>query len=216
MKRFSTLALLVALGVPVAASADAFDDAMNALRSGDPGTGAVLFHGLADAGDGTAMYNLALLYHHGMGVPQNADLALYWAWRARLLGVPKGMALVEQLTAGLSAPRRKALHEKLVAELKAEVDSGGTAEAGTLFLRLALVEVGLSPKPDPLQAYVWYSLAAALGQKAAIGPRDAMLASLKPKTAESAETSAMQAFAAWCDAKGAQSPAVCSVVMAGG
>lgn len=216
MKIASTVSLMIALGLPLAAGADVFDTAMDALRAGDAGTGAVLFHELADGGDGIAMYNLALLYHHGMGVPQNAELALYWAWRARLLGVENGMALVQTLTPRLSAARRTELHARLIAELKAEAETAAPDVAGSVFLRLALVEVGLSPKPDALQAYVWYSLAAALGQRAAVGPRDATLAGLKPKVAEGAEASTMQAFAAWCDAKGAVSPAVCSVVVAGG
>lgn len=216
MRIASTLSLLMALGLPVAAGADAFDEAMSALRNGDPGTGAVLFHGLADAGDATAMYNLALLYHHGIGVPQNADLALYWAWRARLLGVENGIKLVETLTAGLSPARREALHGRLIAELQAEADAGLAEDAGLAFLRLALVESGLAPKPDGLQAYVWYSLAAALGQSAAAALRDATRSTLKPKEAEGAEAKALDAFAGWCGVKGAVSPAVCSVVVAGG
>lgn len=162
------------------------------------------------------MYNLALLYHHGIGVPQNADLALYWAWRARFLAVPKGVELVQTLGTRLSAPRREALHERLIGELRAEADAATAEVAGKIFFQLALVEMGLRPKPDLLQAYVWYSLATALGQRAAAGPRDAVLAALKPKVAESAETEALAAFRSWCEAKGASSPGVCSVVLAGG
>ena len=205
-------ALCVAACVAVSgpALADGFADAMAALRAGDTGTGAALFAGLAAAGDGDAMYNLSLLYLQGIGVPQNREEAVYWAWRARLVAVPRAPALIALASEGLSRESLAALHLRLMAEERAVADT--TAPAS--FVRLALVEQGLAAKPDQVQVYTWYSLAAAMGHPGAEGARDAAFARLKPKEALTAEAHAMAAFGVWCAAVGADSPRVCTVLAA--
>jgi uncharacterized protein len=207
MKRPFALALagLMATATPIAA--DNFDAAMAALRAGDLGTGAAIFNDLALSGDGDAMYNLALLYDQGLGLPQNRELALYWAWRARLLAVPKAMGLIAKVSSSLSKPQIAALHDLLIREETAKA----VAEAPESFLRLALIEQGLAAKPDLVQVYVWYSLAAAMGHRRAPELRDQIFAALKPKDAAGAEAKAMLAFGDWCHAHTVDTPAVCSV-----
>lgn len=211
MRLWLALSALMATQGPVLA--DPFAQAMAALGVGDTGTGAALFDALAKGGDGDAMYNLALLYHQGVGLPQNGDMALYWAWRARLAAVPKAMALVGLLMPDAPRERRQMLHERLMAEAKA-LQTQGTAEAATNFVRLALIEEGLAAKPDLVQIYVWYSLAAALGHPGTAALRDVAFAGLSPTQAKGAQAHAMADFATWCVTQSANAPEACAVMTA--
>lgn len=201
----NSVALLVATALPVL-SAD-FNTAIEALRSGDPGTGAAIFHDLAQAGDGEAMFNLALLYNSGLGVPKNLELALYWAWKARLSAVPRALALIPKLETGLTKDVRARLHDRLLDEV---ASTAGILDPES-FLRLALVEEGLAEKPDRVQVYVWYSLAAAMGHPKAPRLRDQSALLLSPKEAALAEPKALEDFAVWCAASPVM-PAACNVL----
>jgi len=198
------------LSVGQMAVADPFADALSALRAGDLGTGAAMFDALARGGDGDAMYNLAVLYHQGIGFPQNGDMALYWAWRARLVAVPRATALVDLLMTGAPKDRLARLHEMLLTEAKAS-PTQDVAEAARNFIRLALIEERLAAKPDRVQIYAWYSLSAALGYPGAGGLRDRAFAALTPKEAQGAEARAMAGFTAWCMEQ-TQAPGVCAVL----
>ena len=193
------------------AVADPFSDALLALRSGDLGTGAAMFDALARGGDGGAMYNLAVLYHQGIGFPQNGDMALYWAWRARLMAVPRATALVDRLMIDAPKDRLARLHDMLLTEAKA-AQSQDVAEAARNFIRLALIEERLAAKPDRVQIYAWYSLSTALGFPAAAALRDKAYAALTPKEAQGAEARAMAGFSAWCVPQAVQAPGVCAVL----
>lgn len=194
MKTFisKALAALFVVGSPVLGAG--FDDALTALRSGETGLGAAIFNDLAEAGDGDAMFNLALLYANGVGVPKNREMALYWAWKARLLAVPRSTLLITKLDTGLSKESRASLREKLQAEIQTRI----VADAPESFIRLALLEEGLAEKPDRVQIYVWYSLASALGHPKAAKLREEAWMLLSPKEASIAESTAMEAFAKWC------------------
>lgn len=211
MRLWVALAAILATSGP--ALADPFAQAIAALRAGDIGTGAALFDTLAKGGDGDAMYNLALLYHQGVGLPQNGDMALYWAWRARLAAVPKAVALVALLMPDAAKERRQMVHETLMAEAEAAL-TNGPAEAATNFVRLALIEEGLAAKPDLLQIYVWYSLAAALGHPGTAALRDVAFSGLSPKQAKGAQARAMSDFAKWCVTQRTDAPEACAVMTA--
>lgn len=216
MRLCVALSAMLTVAGPVAGpvAADPFDQALAALRAGDLGTGAALFDGLARGGDGDAMYNLALLYHQGIGLPQNGDMALYWAWRARLTAVPRALALVDLLMPVAPKERRALLHEKLLAEAGA-LPTTDVAGAALNFVRMALIEDALAAKPDRVQIYVWYSLAAALGHPGAAGLRDGAFARLTPKEAQGAEARAMAGFGAWCLGQTGSAPGVCAVLAEG-
>jgi len=214
MKMRLWMAFAAVLALTEGASADPFAEAMAALRSGDLGSGAAMFDTLAREGDGDAMYNLALLYHQGIGFPQNGDMALYWAWRARLVAVPRAVALVDLLMAGAQKDRRARLHERLLTETKAE-PTANVAEAARNFVRLAMIEGSLAQKPDRVQIYVWYSLAAALGYPGAGALRDGAFVALTPREAQGAEAAAMAGFAAWCLDQTDAAPGVCAVLAEG-
>ena len=197
----------IALAWPFSAPADeaGFDAAIAALQAGDLGLGAALFRDLAQAGDGDAMYNLALLFHQGLGLPQSREEALFWAWMARLYAVEKAPKLIDVLSVELPKDLRAKLHERLVAK----VQETAMEDAPLSFIRLALIEESLAAKPNRPQIYAWYSQAVAMGHLSARANRDAAFAALKPKEQPVAEALAIEGFTKWCGSAGAGKP-VCA------
>jgi hypothetical protein len=124
------------------------------------------------------------------------------------------VALVDLLMAGAQKDRRARLHERLLAETKAE-PTANVAEAARNFVRLAMIEGSLAQKPDRVQIYVWYSLAAALGYPGAGAMRDEAFVALTPRETQGAEAAAMAGFAAWCLAQSDAAPGVCAVMAEG-
>lgn len=63
------------------------EDALNAVQVGDYGTAARLWSALAQSGDVSAQYNMALLYRAGQGVPPDGGQAAAWLHRAARQGL---------------------------------------------------------------------------------------------------------------------------------
>lgn len=203
--------LLACLALPAGTRADPFSAALAALRAGQTVAGAQMFHDLAQAGDGEAMYNLALLYHQGLGLPRNGELALYWAWRARLAAVAPAPALIGVLAQEATPAHRAAVHTRLMTDIA----TGGRLSTARGFMEQALVEEGLADKPDAVQLSVWWAMAVALGEGQALPRRDAALAALSAKEATEAEERLMATFGAWCAAAQlADHPAICAPLSA--
>lgn len=172
----------------------AFDAAVAAYRTGDVGAAFAQFLILARAEMPQAQFNLALLYRQGEGVPQNRREALYWAWRARIGGVGQAGALVSGLLADVSAEQRDALADRLQADLAPARAAGN----GRMIAASALIEAELRAKPDAMQVYVWYSIAAALSAQGAAKARDETYAALPPADQAKAEDTALAGFQEWC------------------
>ena len=193
-----TLALIAALAVPPMALADPFAAALADAAAGRHGQAAAGFHALAQTGDAEAAYNLAVLFLTGQGVPQNQPEAAYWAWRARLGGVPQAEVLVARLTDQLDAEARHVLAGRLEAALTPQARAGD----GAAMLSLAAVMLHLRPTPDAVQAHAWQSIAAALDVPGAVEARDAGLRAMDSAHRRAAEAGAMVAFQTWCRDKG--------------
>ena len=200
-------AAVIALALAPVARADGFTDATSALRSGDPARGAVLFHDLAQSGDRDAMHNLALLYRSGLGVPKSSELALYWAWRARLEANPASIALLDLLSENAGKETRKAIYDRLKEEISQEEVTG----APRSLVKLALVEQGLSAKPDRIQIFTWAAMAVAMGYLPATEMRDDTLTAMSPKDQIKAETFLMTYFSDWCVRPAAAGLEVCAL-----
>lgn len=201
------LAALLLSALPLSGGAEDFSYALAALREGQTVEGARVFHALAQAGDGEAMYNLALLYRQGLGLPRNGELALYWAWRSRLEAIGPAPALTELLAEETTPAHRSAVHRRLMAEIGAQ----GAAMPARGFMELALVEEALAAKPDAVQLYIWWAMAVALGQAQALPRRDAALAALAEKQAVEAEARLLESFSSWCLAASGDHPPFCAV-----
>ena len=71
---------VLAVVLTAAASAADLQKGIDAFNAGDHATALTEFTSLAEAGDVDAQYNLGVMYHNGIGVPQDNAQAVKW-WR---------------------------------------------------------------------------------------------------------------------------------------
>lgn len=195
----------LALTAPALADPTGFAEAMAAIEAGDAARGVAIFTALAEAGDRQAQLNLAVLTARGTGIPQNDLDAAYWAWRARLAGLPEAVAPSDALLARLAPEAVLSLSERLVADMEAL----GADGVDWAFLALARLELQLAPQPDMARAYELATLAAALSVPGAAPLRDALARDLDAAARLAAQAQATARFQALCDGTGrAGCPAV--------
>ena len=83
------LSFLFAAGLPWAARADAFGDAVEAYRIQDYAAAVQGFKPLAEDGDARAQFALGLLHDNGEGLPQSDRDALRWYEKSAAQGYAK-------------------------------------------------------------------------------------------------------------------------------
>jgi hypothetical protein len=71
------ISLLVGLGLPIVQAHD-YNDGLIAAQSGDYNTAVMKWQPLALQGDAMAQFNLALMYHRGLGVGIDEAMAVHW------------------------------------------------------------------------------------------------------------------------------------------
>ena len=76
-------ALLLAAPLP-AAAADDYGSGLAAFTKGDYGEARKLFQRLADQGNADAQLKLGLMYHYGLGVKENDEVAYDWLRKSAL------------------------------------------------------------------------------------------------------------------------------------
>lgn len=197
-------ATLSVVAQPVQSSA--FSEAVAAARSGQPAQAVRLFQELAEARNGPAQFNLSVLYARGNGVPQNDELALYWAWRAQFSGVPKAKTLTGYLARGATEDLREKVQKRLRDDLLEQVNQGDKAA----MLALGRVYLELTQPSDPEQALVWFTIAAALQEPRANIWRDVVARKLNREARIGAQERAASLYQQWCDRHGAASANLCS------
>ncbi|PWK60374.1 sel1 repeat family protein [Roseicyclus mahoneyensis] len=179
------------------AEAPTFAEAMAAVEAGQAARAVAIFATLAQAGDAAAQLNLAVLTAQGRGLPQNDLDAAYWAWRARLGGLPAAVAPSDHLLARLAPEAATVLAQRLAADLDILAEEG----APLAFLALARLELQLAPLPDTARAYGAAAVAAALGVAGAEALRDALAQGLDGPARLAAQAQATARFADWCDGR---------------
>ena len=184
----------LALAHPVLGEPGDFATALAAVEAGDPARGVAIFTSLAEAGDAPAQLNLAVLTARGTGIPQNDLDAAYWAWRARLAGLPAAVAPSDALLARLAPEAVEVVSARLAAAMDALAEAG----ADWAFLGMARLELQLSPEPDAARAYGLATLAAALSVPGAAALRDALARDLDAAARQAAQAVATARFARLC------------------
>jgi TPR repeat protein len=193
------------LALPAQAEAPDFATALAAIEAGNPARAVAIFTALAVAGEAPAQLNLAVLTARGTGIPQNDLDAAYWAWRARLAGLPAAVAPADVLLARLAPEAVAVLSVRLASDLDALAEGG----ADWAFLARARLELQLATEPDPVRAYGLATLAAALSVPGAMALRDALAPGLAPEARLEAQAEATARFVAIC--AGAARPACADV-----
>ena len=166
------MASVAALPTPSLAQIDrsdaTFNEAVQAVKDKDFRHAVTLFSLQAESNQHDAQYNLALLLEAGKGAPQDFVGALTWAWAAQLGGIEAATELADELAGYLPEGAIAGVLEDVAARLQRRIDNGD-ADAIPQF---AAYHITLLPEADYETAYIWYSIAAALGLEGALDARD--------------------------------------------
>ena len=146
-----------------------FEEAVTAVHEKAYRKALMLFKTLAEDDISDAQFNAALFIKAGMGQPRNYSEAYYWAVLSDLGGEPRAETLVSELADILPAEDIDSNHSRILDRLTKQL-SDGTSQAIIKFARL---HFEFLTEPDYETAYVWYSIAQAMGIKGGFeGSRD--------------------------------------------
>ena len=106
-----------------------------------------------------AQFNLSLLLFNGLGVPKNFKQALVWSWKAYLNNHESAINQVNDILEIVTPELQSAVADELIQELT-EIAKNGDATAA---LKLGITFTELMIEPDYASAYVWLSIAQAVG-----------------------------------------------------
>ena len=101
-------------------------------------------------------------------MPQDFSKALVWAWSAKLGGIEAAGDLAEDLIDLLPEKAIENVRQEVKVRLEARV-ADGSAPAVSQFAQYHLV---MLEEPDFETAYIWYSIATAIGLPGALEARD--------------------------------------------
>ena len=138
-----------------------FEEAVTAVHEKAYRKALMLFKTLAEDDISDAQFNAALLIKAGMGQPRNYSEAYYWAVLSDLGGEPRAETLVSELADILPAEDIDSNHNRILDRLTKQL-SDGTSQAIIKFARL---HFEFLTEPDYETAYIWYSIAQAMGIK---------------------------------------------------
>ena len=159
-------------GTPVNAQTNdsdaTFFEAVTAVKNKDYGHAVKLFSSQAEANQHDAQYNLAVLLKAGKGAPQDFLKALTWAWAAHLGGIDAAKDLSDELLDLIPEKSIEAAREAVAKRLRARIDDGETPAV----MQFARFHAELREEADFERAYIWYSIAAAIGLDGAFEARD--------------------------------------------
>ena len=157
MRRLAAISLCVVLTLifggflPAAAG---MDEGISAYRSRDFAAAFREFETLAKTGNVAAQYNVAQMYRHAQGVPQNYPAAMEWyekAAEAGLSSAQNNLARMHMDGSGVVVDYETAVRWWNRAARQDHV--GAQFNLGEAYLK------GLGVAADPVEALFWYSLA---------------------------------------------------------
>ncbi|WP_417727028.1 sel1 repeat family protein [Roseovarius sp.] len=195
MRRFVLASAVVLTGaMATAGSTPSFDQAVSLARDGKAGAAAAMFADLAHDGNRAAQVNFAVLQAKGQGLPQDDQEAAYWAWRARLAGEIRAIALSDLLLGRLTDAARTKLADRLIHDLTVQAETGMPDQ----FAAIGRVEVQLRNPPRMDVAALWFTLGAAFEERGALALREFAMNGLDAKARLVVQERASVEFATWC------------------
>ncbi len=155
-----------------------FKMATDFVKEGRYSDAVSIFEELAKNDEYDAQYNLAFLISTGKGITKNYSEALFWAYLSYLGKIEKAEDLAEDLKDVVPEKVLKDVREKVLKHLLERFEDSDRAvltELGDFYL-LVLDE------QDFENAYIWYSVASALGVENSGEIRDKVEKELEPDT----------------------------------
>jgi TPR repeat protein len=143
-----------------------------------------LYQSKAKQGDVDAQFNLAFLYHHGVGCSRDARYAIYWYTKAAEQGHIQAQYYLGKLyNFGYGAEVQQDF-KLAVYWLKKSAEQGFVHAQ---YLLAHMYEYDDEPPQDYKQAYFWYTKAAEQGHFSAKEDRDKMLEKMSQSEIEEAK-----------------------------
>jgi len=196
MMRWFAVLICAVLAAPVHSvdHAAQFSAAVEQARKGELALAAQGFRDLAAQDHTGAQINLAVMIARGMGLPQDDLTAAYWAWRARLAGDRRAIDLADHLHRQLDPTLAVVLAQRLQDDLTILAETGDLSA----LLALGVIAADLDSPARPVDAYVWFAIAAAFDVPQAIRLRDLLAAGMDQTGRRAAQEQAQAAFDQFC------------------
>ena len=137
----------------------AFKEAVQAVKDKNYSQAIALFEDQARVARHDAQYNLAVLLNAGKGRPRNYVDALYWSWQAQLGGIKDAKNLAEDIIDLLPPKVAEQTRARVGETLQARID----AKDLQAIPQFANYYLTILDEPDYGNAYIWHSIAVALG-----------------------------------------------------
>ena len=137
-----------------------------------------IFEELARNDEHDAQYNLAYLINSGKGTTKNYSEALFWAFLSKLGNIEKAEELTEDLVKIVPEKVLKEVREKVLQHLLARFANKEKA----VLTQLGDFYLFVLDEQDFENAYLWYSVASALGVENSGDIRDKVEKELEPDT----------------------------------
>ena len=138
----------------------------------------VIFEELAKNNEHDAQYNLAFLINGGKGITKNYSEALFWAFLSWLGKIEKAEELSEEIIERVPEKVLKNVRERV---LKSLLDRFKRKEIEVL-MQLGDFHLMILEEQDFENAYLWYTVASALGVENSSEKRDKVERELEPDT----------------------------------
>ena len=146
----------------------AFKEAVKAVKNKNYAHAITLFEAQAKMPRHDAQHNLAVLLNAGKGRPRNYVEALFWSWQAQLGGIDDAEDLANDIVDLLPPKVADGVRDRVGEALQARIDANDL-KAIPQFANYHLI---ILTEPDYANAYIWYSIAAAINLPETSDPRD--------------------------------------------
>ena len=146
----------------------AFKEAIKAVKNKNYAHAITLFEAQAEMPRHDAQYNLAVLLNAGKGRPRNYVEALFWSWQAYLGGIEDAEDLANDIVELLPPKVADEVRSRVGEALQARID----AKDLTAIPQFANYHLTILTEPDYGNAYIWYSIAAAINLPETSDARD--------------------------------------------
>ena len=136
----------------------AFKEALEAIKGKNYAHAITLFEAQAKMPRHDAQFNLAVLLNAGKGRPRNYVEALFWSWQAQLGGIEDAEDLANDIVDLLPPKAADEVRSRVGEALQARIDANDLKAIP----QFANYHLTILTEPDYGNAYIWYSIAAAI------------------------------------------------------
>ena len=168
----------------------AFKEAVQAVKNKNYAQAITIFEEQAKLPRHDAQYNLAVLLNAGKGRPRNYVDALYWSWQAQLGGIDDAEDLASDIVDLLPPKVADEVRSRVGKTLESRIEASDVLAIP----QFANFHLKILAEPNYGNAYIWHSIAAALGLPGSSDARDDAESQLESKELFTLQTKTQELF----------------------